>query len=199
MFSDDGSAPSLSRRGFLRLAGGTGMAVIATGALFLADPIPARAAQHLWRWCARCQGIWFSGNGTRGSCPAGDILDGGHHSDRSGDYNLKYDSDGGAGQTPWRWCGKCQGLFFGNGGGGRCPAGGPVLGHLPFSEQTGVTSGIYRIETIANNDGPGGQRSWWYCYKCTGLFFSGNGSLGRCAASATHDPTRSGEYLLRGI
>jgi hypothetical protein len=199
MSPTEGSAAGLSRRGFLRVSGRTGITVIAAGGLLAASPLTAQATQHLWRWCARCQGMWYSGNDTHGSCPAGDIFDGGHHSDGSGDYNLKADYDGGAGQTPWRWCGKCQGLFFGDGGGGRCPAGGPVPGHLPFSERLGAISGIYRIETSTDNDGPGAQRNWRFCFKCTGLFFAGNSTFGRCPAGATHDPARSGDYLLREI
>jgi hypothetical protein len=40
----------------------------------------------------------------------------------SSDYSLQ---DAGQSQTDWRWCLKCQGLFFGaNPSSGACPSGG---------------------------------------------------------------------------
>ena len=42
-------------------------------------------AQHDWRWCKKCQGIYFAGN--PGSvCPAG----GSHVKTGSGDYSLMF-------------------------------------------------------------------------------------------------------------
>jgi len=39
--------------------------------------------QENWRWCNKCQGLFFAGN-SRGVCPAG----GNHNSDGSGNYGL---------------------------------------------------------------------------------------------------------------
>jgi hypothetical protein len=49
---------------------------------------------------------------------------GGHNWATSGNYVLP----GGGGQNVWRWCYKCQGLFFAGHSNGTCPAGG---GHDP--------------------------------------------------------------------
>jgi hypothetical protein len=41
-------------------------------------------AQANWRWCKKCQGLFFAGNPSKGVCPAG----GEHTLDGSGDYHL---------------------------------------------------------------------------------------------------------------
>ncbi len=43
-------------------------------------------AQSSWRWCHKCQGLFFAGNPTSGACPAG----GGHDYAGSGDYSLSH-------------------------------------------------------------------------------------------------------------
>ena len=40
--------------------------------------------QDNWRWCHKCQGLFFGGNATQGHCPAG----GAHDHVGSGDYSL---------------------------------------------------------------------------------------------------------------
>jgi hypothetical protein len=82
------------------------------------------AGQQGWRWCKKCEGLWFADGGEKrpGQCPAG----GGHDTDGSGSYVLVLDDDNAAGQQGWRWCKKCEGLWFADGGEkrpGKCPAG----------------------------------------------------------------------------
>jgi hypothetical protein len=77
-------------------------------------------AQDNWRWCNKCQGLFWAGNPTSGACPTG----GGHNHQGSFNYNLD-DGAGGPLQDNWRWCNKCQGLFWaGNPTSGACPTGG---------------------------------------------------------------------------
>src|SRR5215469_13579894 len=79
--------------------------------------------QNNWRWCNQCQGLFYSGNPTSGTCPAG----GGHNWETSGLYNLYFASEIAPddGQDYWRWCHNCQGLFYGpNTPSSCCPAGG---------------------------------------------------------------------------
>jgi hypothetical protein len=64
--------------------------------------------QELWRWCSKCQGMAYSGNGS-GRCPAG----GGHSLASSFPYVLDKNPLPEPFQADWRWCGKCQGLFYG--------------------------------------------------------------------------------------
>jgi hypothetical protein len=76
--------------------------------------------QSNWRWCQRCQGLFYAGNNSLGRCPAADE----HSLTGSGDYTLGSASAGPGGQPNWRHCERCQGLFFtGNNSLGRCPAG----------------------------------------------------------------------------
>jgi hypothetical protein len=64
--------------------------------------------------------MWFSGNASAGKCPDGE----GHSDKGSGEYSLELDGNG---QADWRWCKKCQGLWFAGKENGKCPAGG---GHV---------------------------------------------------------------------
>lgn len=73
-----------------------------------------------WRWCHKCQGLFFAGNPSQGVCPFDSKF---HDSSQSGHYAIVLD-DGASivGQTYWRWCYKCQGFFFwGNPSQGVCP------------------------------------------------------------------------------
>jgi hypothetical protein len=81
-------------------------------------------AQDKWAWCRKCEGMYFNGHGTRGRCPAGQQ----HDVEGSGKYRMFF----GVGKQPnltidgnWRWCWKCEGMFFRSPGvHGVCPAGG---------------------------------------------------------------------------
>ena len=82
--------------------------------------------QQGWTWCSKCQGLFYGSN-VGSSCPAG----GTHVNTGSFNYALDFGGDGTAppqgAQPGWRWCSKCQGLFYGGLGSARmgvCPAGG---------------------------------------------------------------------------
>jgi hypothetical protein len=82
------------------------------------------AGQQGWRWCKKCEGLWFADGGEtrKGKCPAG----GSHEDTDSGKYTLIHNDDDAKGQQGWRWCKKCEGLWFADGGEsrkGKCPAG----------------------------------------------------------------------------
>lgn len=139
----------------------------------------AWGTQRNWRWCNKCQGLWFGGN-AGSKCPAG----GAHTKVGSGNYSLVHGATGVPGQANWRWCSKCQGLWFGGSGtNGKCPAGG---GH------TKVGSGNY---TLAHQSGAG-QANWRWCNKCQGLWFAGNPGSKCPADGATHSQVGSGNYRL---
>jgi hypothetical protein len=140
-------------------------------------PLPAQA-QSDWRWCSKCQGLFFGGN-PGSKCPAG----GAHTKVGSGNYLLVNNSASYPGQSDWRWCSKCQGLFFGGNPGSKCPAGGA---------HTKVGSGNYSL--LRHPLSPG-QHGWRWCNKCQGLFFSGNPGP-KCPAGAAHDATGSADYAL---
>ncbi len=143
-------------------------------------PSPA-VGQDNWRWCHKCQGLYFSGGANQGHCPAGAA----HDHTGSGDYMLMQSANY-PGQNNWRWCNKCQGLSFaGQATQGTCPAGG-------VHDHTG--SGNY----VLLNQQPlaPGQHGWRWCHKCEGLYFAGGGSNGVCPTGGAHDATGSGDYAL---
>ncbi len=182
---------SVSRRKLFSTFGALGL----TGATFsqlnsspaLAAALPAidkagRDNQDGWRWCNKCQGLFFSGNATQGVCPAW----GAHDSTGSGNYQLVDNIPGAPGQHNWRWCHKCQGLFFASHPfQGRCPAG---------NAHVTVGSGNYALMFFS--PGGSGQHNWRWCNKCEGLFFAGGFNLGVCPAWDAHDLSGSGDYAL---
>jgi len=138
--------------------------------------------QTNWRWCHKCQGLYFAGNATQGVCPAG----GQHDHTGSGDYQLVQNTSAYRGQKNWRWCSKCQGMHFaGNATEGTCPAGGQHI-------HTG--SGNYNVRQ--NITAGAGQSNWRWCHKCQGMYFAGNATQGVCPAGGHHDHTGSGDYHL---
>lgn len=137
----------------------------------------AWGTQRNWRWCSKCQGLFFGGN-AGSKCPVG----GSHIKIGSGNYSLVHNATSAPGQSNWRWCSKCQGLWFGGNPAGKCPGGGV---------HTKVGSGNY---TLANGSGAG-QSNWRWCSKCQGLWFGGN-PAGVCPAGGLHTKAGSGDYRL---
>lgn len=89
--------------------------------------------QGNWSWCSLCQGLFYWPNQAHSFCPGNFNVQGtgllphqGIGQDGSYNYYLPYNrsivSDP---QSFWRWCGKCQGLYYQGGSGtskGSCPA-----------------------------------------------------------------------------
>jgi hypothetical protein len=143
--------------------------------------------QSNWRWCNKCQGLFFGGSQAESDCPAG-----GAHAEPaqsgSGNYSLPHNAPPSPSrQSEWCWCNKCQGLFYGPAvAASSCPAGGT---HSPQA-QSG--SGNYSLPHIVPTSSEM-QSGWRWCDKCQGLFF-GEGLAGsQCPAGGTHmDPAQSG-------
>jgi hypothetical protein len=78
-------------------------------------------AQSEWRFCHKCQSMFFNGYPTKGLCPGG-----GEHEAAGYNFVLPHDVAGtGNMQTDWRFCEKCQVMFYdGYPGKGVCPSGG---------------------------------------------------------------------------
>ncbi|MFD4904320.1 hypothetical protein [Kitasatospora purpeofusca] len=77
-------------------------------------------AQHNWRFCTKCYGMFFWGYADNGRCPAGNA-----HAAAGYDFVLPHDIPEPPGsQRNWRFCPKCYGLYFyGYPTNGVCPAG----------------------------------------------------------------------------
>jgi hypothetical protein len=133
------------------------------------------AGQVNWRWCDKCQGLFFAGTA---ACAAGGL----HDHTNSGHYILN-NSGRGEGQSDWRWCNKCQQLtFVGAGSAGICAAGGT---HDHGGSDT------YRIAGNGTD-----QSGWKWCRKCQALAYAGAARPGTCQAGGNHDHTGSGDYSL---
>jgi hypothetical protein len=161
---------------------GQGPQASSVGAQLTGTVADFTVGQDKWRWCHKCQGMYFSANATQGKCPAG----GAHDHTGSGNYDIVQNWAKAPGQSNWRWCHKCQGMYFaGNATQGKCPGGGA-------HDHTG--SGDYKL--ALNAWGSPGQDNWRWCHKCEGLTFAGNASQGVCPGGGAHDHTGSGDYSL---
>jgi hypothetical protein len=137
--------------------------------------------QGSWRWCHKCQGLFYGGHSTS-RCPAG----GAHENVGSFNYHLAHNLAPTAGwQGNWRWCGKCQGLFYGGHSSSVCPSGGAHDGSGSFD---------YHLHHAAGG-APDLQASWRWCNKCQGLFYGGHSSS-VCPAGGGHDSAGSFDYSL---
>ena len=155
------------------------------------DSFPMARTQINWRWCRKCQGLWYAGwphewatRLTTSNCPAG-----GFHTYRgSGNYALIIGTPNIDGrQDGWRWCWKCQGLLYGRhhpNETGVCPQRG---------KHDTTRSGLYSL--VHGTPNHPGQKDWSFCHKCEGLFFSRR-VQGVCPAGGNHDNSRSGAYTL---
>jgi hypothetical protein len=86
-------------------------------------------------------------------------------------------------QDRWAFCKKCQCVFYANGGGGKCAAGGP---------HDNTDSYNY---TIPHSGAPShkAQDNWRWCDKCHIICFGGQGA-GNCPAGGGHDFKSSYNY-----
>jgi len=138
--------------------------------------------QEDWRWCKKCQGLFFGGN-PGSKCPT----DGKTHSKTgSANYVLARDSPNAPGwpfQSHWHWCKKCQGLFY-MVTGSKCPADGKAHSK---------SSASYAL--VYNKPNFPGQHDWRRCYKCQGLFFGGNPGS-KCPASSQGHGKGNDNYVL---
>jgi hypothetical protein len=156
-----------------------------------AAPGTALAAQTGWASCPACQSLWWPNTPYAIPCPAG----GRHSTDGGFAYQVKVQSDGGAGQGDWRSCAACQCLWWSGGTAARCV--GDPHGHR-ISSYAISKSWYYLVEFEPQVPGVRHQLGWRSCANCQVLFHTVNGGPnGRCAAGGRHEPAGSWKYLLR--
>jgi hypothetical protein len=137
--------------------------------------------QDNWRWCHKCQGLFYGGH-SNSRCPAGGL----HENVGSFNYHLAHSLAPTAGwQGGWRWCNKCDGLFYGGHASSVCPAGGAHDGTGSFD---------YHLHHAAPG-APDLQSSWRWCNKCQGQFYGGHASS-VCPAGGAHNSSGSFDYSL---
>ncbi|MDX3190457.1 hypothetical protein PV458_18780 [Streptomyces sp. MN03-5084-2B] len=160
----------------------------------------AAAASSDFRWCSRCQAMWFTAGGDNGHCPVSHLWDHNHYLNGSGIYTIRRATESGVGQPGWHWCANCKAVWYlgrGERGFGVCPIW-PTVGHSPGQPVPDLLRDSFRLEDVGNNDGPGGQTDWRFCHRCNGLFFAGNGiAATHCPSGGAHDGSQSGNYVLR--
>lgn len=141
-------------------------------------PLPASAAagdQGEWRFCSKCETMFWNGGDKKGVCAAG-----GPHLAQGFLFALHYDDaavDVPAVQYGWRYCSKCSSLFYnGYPTKGRCPAGGA---HAAQGFAFGLN---HQAAAVAST-----QTEWRFCERCFALFWNGAASKGRCPAGGGHN------------
>jgi hypothetical protein len=169
---------SVGRRVFLNSLGKFGL--VGAISAFVPNAFITRALavpppnQNKWQMCGNCYSLFYDGYRNKGRCPINKAS--AHSPVNAGDSNsfvLTYNSRG-PGQPNWRFCNKCEALFFdGYPQKGVCAAGG---GH--------VAAG-YNF-TLRYDAKAEGTTDWRLCNKCQVLFRSATINKGICAAGGGH-------------
>jgi hypothetical protein len=118
--------------------------------------------QSNWRQCRTCLALYWAPDGhDSGLCPAS-----GHHVATDDVFRVPHPSiePYALGQPDWRFCDKCNALFWnGDGASGICARDGGPHRAAGFNFQVPFTTA----------EGPHPGQSWRYCIKCASLFFEG--------------------------
>jgi hypothetical protein len=143
-------------------------------------PRPA-GGQDGWRWCSKCQGLFFGGGGPS-VCPR----DGQPHDNTGLEvYRIVVGSTNYPGEPGWKWCGKC-GALFSSSGLSKCPV--PPAGSAHTSG-----GGDYRV--LVAPYAPG-QHGWRRCMNCRGMFWALLAGSVCPANGAAHNGAGSPDYAL---
>jgi hypothetical protein len=131
------------------------------------------ALQDQWRFCNKCNAMFFDGFPAKGHCAA----DGGGHQAQGFMFTLPHDvPESPNAQGAWRFCNKCNEMFFdGSPDKGHCPAGGP-------HQAQGLTFMLPHDVPAT----PTTQTAWRFCGKCHAMFFDGFADKGHCPAGGGH-------------
>jgi hypothetical protein len=137
--------------------------------------------QAEWRFCHKCDTMFFNGSPNKGVCPGGS----GHEA--SGfNFTLPHDvPESATAQGQWHFCHKCSEMFF-NGfpTKGVCKAGGA-------HEAQGFN--FVLPHDIAAT--PTAQGQWRFCHRCDAMFFNGFPGKGVCPAGGAHE-AQGFEFVL---
>jgi len=130
--------------------------------------------QSQWRYCDKCEALFFNGFPTKGTCPGG-----GGHNAQGYNFELPHGNqllETEKSQVNWRYCSKCFSMFYdGFADKGKCAGGG---GHAAQGYK-------FRLP----HDMPGDaadQIEWRYCQKCHVMFYNGFPGKGKCPVGGAH-------------
>lgn len=165
---------TIERRDFLKKAGALLTVPLIIPAVVTDLYADNAVTQSQWRFCDKCNSLFYNGFPTKGSCPAG-----GGHNAQGYDFDLPHGNqllETEKAQASWRYCNKCFSMFFdGIPDKGKCVAGG---GHNAQGFK-------FRLPHDIVADGRN-QDKWRYCQKCHIMFYDGFAGKGRCAAGGAH-------------
>jgi hypothetical protein len=173
----------ISRRRFLILSCLSILGAVAA----LSDVRASIEAQKNWRFCHRCNVLFFDGGKNKGSCPA---PTGGAHEAEAMGFNFSLPlccEETPTQQRKWRRCLRCQALFFdGFRKKGPCSAGGDHAADRNNQYFLGHSHSVSGNKNL--------QPDWRFCDKCLVMFFTGptahdpsrSEQKGRCAAGGAH-------------
>jgi hypothetical protein len=132
--------------------------------------------QSQWRFCDKCETLFFNGVANKGTCPAG-----GGHNAQGYNFELPHGNqltETEKAQVNWRFCDRCFSMFWdGSADKGRCPAAGGA-GHNAQGYK-------FRLPHDMPGDGQN-QVNWRFCQKCHVMFYDGFAGKGRCAGGGSH-------------
>src|SRR6266498_3168160 len=141
------------------------------------------SGQPDWHLCSKCGGLfWAPNDQPSGICPKGD-----NHQPIGWNFVLPNKQQGATdatGQGNWRFCDKCNGLFWAPEGkpNGVCPKDGLQhnpqgwIFYLPNEPIDPDENPNYRPGSLSAK----GQPFWRFCIYCKGLFWAGDGFKGLC-------------------
>ncbi len=165
---------AIDRRNFIRMGGALLATPLVVPALVSEASADNDFFQSQWRFCNKCEVMFFNGFPTKGNCPAG-----GAHNAQGYNFILPHGNqltETAKAQVNWRYCGKCFSMFWdGSPDKGKCSAGG---GHA-------ATGFKFRLPHDIPGDGKN-QNNWRFCQKCHVMFFDGYAGKGRCAGGGGH-------------
>lgn len=142
-----------------------------------------------WKQCSKCMAIAFSANASKGSCHDGQPHLFNDNVTRK--YQLAINNPSFDGQTNWRWCNKCQYIYWAGldenivNNWGSCFAGG---------SHNAAGSANYRLSL--KKFSPTSTDKWKHCIKCHGLSHEPMVARSHCAGGGIHDHLNSPEYFL---
>lgn len=176
------------RRGLIVGVGAVAFGIAApvlTGAGTARAYVSGSGSQSPWKWCDKCQGLFYWPFEGSSWCPRG----GQHDGSESTSYTLVYGSPNLPHvQQNWAWCHNCQGLFYGPmQSSSWCPA-------EAGTRHDGSESYSYDLD----NDPAyytGDQPGWRWCDKCQGLFYGPFQTASCCPKDGgLHDGSESANY-----
>jgi len=135
--------------------------------------------------------MFYAGGASQGVCPADMHA---HDGSQSAHYASVLGDDAQGQQGGWKWCAKCQGMFYAKND--ITQPGGTVLSVCPQDNfpHDGRQSAHYAA--VFGSGAEGQQVGWRWCKKCQGMFYAGGSSHGVCPVDKhAHDGTHSASYV----